>query len=139
MGSTASADKSAWNAVGDTASDEAAAGKGKRGPAAGDETTVRLKVDVSSVDEASRTTVWRTVTDETTAKRGSVVRRFRRNHRTAAVAIASAEKSVCTGVGGVVANEAAGRRGSGTGDHRRKREHRTTTGCVTSVSGDLLS
>ena len=85
-------DKSAWNAVGGTASDEAAGGKGKQGPAAAGEPTVRLKVDVSSVDEASRTTVWRTVTDETTAKRGSVVRRFRRNHRTAAVAIASGQR-----------------------------------------------
>ena len=84
-------DKSAYKAVGDAASDEAARGEGKRGAAAADETTGRLRSDVSSVDEALRTTVWRTVTDEVTAKRGSVGNRFRRSHRTAAVVIASAE------------------------------------------------
>ena len=117
--------------------DKAARGEGKRGPAAADETMVWLRGDVSSVFEASRTTMWGT--SRTTAKRGGVGCRFRRSHRTATVVIASAEKSVWTAVGNVVAEKAAGRRGSGTGDHRRKREHRTTTGCVTSVSGDLLS
>ena len=71
--------------------DEAARGERKGGAAAADETTGWLRGDVSSVDEASRMTVWRTVTDEA-AKRGSVGRRFRRSHRTAAVIIASAEK-----------------------------------------------
>ena len=54
---TASVDKSTWNAVGDAASNVAAKGEGERGAAAVDETTVRLRDDVSSVDEASRTTV----------------------------------------------------------------------------------
>ena len=132
MGITASADKPSWNAVGDAVTDEAARGEGKQGAAAADETTVRLKGDVSSVNEASRTTVWRTITDEATAKRGSVGRRFRRNHRTAAVVIDSAEKSVLTAVEDVVADEATGRRESGTGDRRRERGRRTAAGCVAS-------
>ena len=37
------------------------------------------------MDEASRTTMWRTVIDEATAKRGIVGHRFRRSHKTAAV------------------------------------------------------
>ena len=56
-----------------------------------DETTGRPRGDVSSMDEAARMTLWRTVTDEATAGRGSVGRRFRRGHRTAAVVIASAK------------------------------------------------
>ena len=75
----------------------------------------------------------RTVTDKATVKRRSVGGRFRRSHRTAAVVIASAEKSVRMAVGDFVADEAVGRRGSGTGDRRRKRGHRTTAGCVASV------
>ena len=67
--------------------DEAARGKGKRGPAAADEATVRRRGDVSSADEASRTTVWRTATDEAAATRGRVGRRFRRIHKTTAVVI----------------------------------------------------
>ena len=47
--------------------------------------------------------------------------------------IASAEKSVRTTVGDVVADEAAGTRGSGTGDRRRGRGHRTAAGYVASV------
>ena len=90
VGITASADESAWNAVGDTDLDEAATGDGKWGTAAADENAVRLRGDVSSVDEAPRTTMWRTVTDEATTKRRSGGRRFRRSHRTAAVIIASA-------------------------------------------------
>ena len=109
-GDTASAVKFAWNTVGNAASNEAARGEGKRGAAAADETAVRLRGDVSSVDEASRTTVWRTVADEATTKRGSVGRRFRCSHRMAAVVIASA--AVRTAVGDGVADEAAGRRGS---------------------------
>ena len=66
------------------ASDEAAREEGKRGAAAADETTERLTGDVSSVDEASQTTVWRTVTGEAMAKRENAGRRFRRSHRTAA-------------------------------------------------------
>ena len=57
MGITASADRSVWNAVGNAALDEAAKGEGKRGAAAVDESTGRLRGDISSVDEASRTTV----------------------------------------------------------------------------------
>ena len=94
---------------------------------------VRLRGDVSSVDEASQATVWRTVTDEATAKKGSVGRHFRSNRRTALVVIASIEKSVRTAVGDVVADEAAGRRGSGTGDRLRKQGHRTAAGSVASV------
>ena len=63
------------------------------------------------MDEALRTTLWRTITDEATVKKGSVGRRFRRRHRTAAMAIAS-EKSVRTAVGDIVADEAVGRRGA---------------------------
>ena len=59
MGITASADKSVWNAVGDADWDGTARGEGKRGDAAADEITRRLRSDVSSVDEASRKTVWR--------------------------------------------------------------------------------
>ena len=119
MGITASADKSAWNAVGDAASDEAARGKGKRGSAAADETTVRRRGDVSSLDEVSRTTAWRVVADEATAKRGNVGRHFRRSHRTAVVVVATAENSVRTAVRDDVADEAAGRRGNGSRDLRR--------------------
>ena len=57
MGITAYADRSVWNAVGNAALDEAAKGEGKRGAAAVDESTGRLRGDISSVDEASRTTV----------------------------------------------------------------------------------
>jgi len=64
------------------------------------------------MDEVSRTTVWCIVTDKTTAKRRSVGRRLRRSHRTAAVVISSAEKPVQTSLGDIVADEAAGRRGS---------------------------
>ena len=116
MGTITSVNKSARNAVGDATSDVAARGEGKRAAAAADEATVRLKGGVSSVDEASRTTVWRIVTDEATAKRGSVNRRFRRSHRTAAAVIAFAENSVRTAVRDVVADEDLGRRESGTGD-----------------------
>ena len=66
----ASADKSAWNTVGDAALDEAARGEGKWGGAAADKTTVQLRGDVSFVDEASQTTVWRIVTKKARAKRG---------------------------------------------------------------------
>ena len=59
MGITVSADKSAWNAVGDAASDEAARGEGKRWAADADESTGRPRGGVSSVDEASQTTMWR--------------------------------------------------------------------------------
>ena len=57
--------------------------------------------------------------NEATAKRGSVGRRFRRSHRMAAVVIASAETSVRTAAGDVVADEAVGSRGSGSGICRR--------------------
>ena len=52
MGIIASADKSAWTAVGDVASDEACRGKGKRDAAAADKTTGRPRGDIASVDEA---------------------------------------------------------------------------------------
>ena len=45
-------------------------GEGKRGAAAANETTVPLRGDVSFVDEASQTTVWRIVTKKARAKRG---------------------------------------------------------------------
>ena len=73
------------------------------------------------MDEAARTTVWRTVTDEA-AGRGSGGRCFRRIHRTAALVIVSAGKSVRTAVGDVVVDEAAGKRWSGS--------IRTAAGCV---------
>ena len=67
------------------------------------------------------------------AKRGTLGRRFRRSHRTAAVVIDSAKKSVRTAVENAVAEEAVGRRRSGTGDRRCERGHRTAAGCVASV------
>ena len=68
-------------------------GERKRRATATDETMELSRGNVSSVDEGARTIVWRTVTDEATAGKGSVGRRFRRSHRTTAVAIASAKKS----------------------------------------------
>ena len=50
---------------------------------------------------------------EATAKRGSVGRRFRHSHRTAAVVIASAEKPLRTAVGGVVADKPRREGGAG--------------------------
>ena len=48
---------------------EAARVEGKREVAVTDETTGRPRGDISSVDEALRTTMWRTVTDEAMAKK----------------------------------------------------------------------
>ena len=47
--------------------------------------------------------------------------------------IDSAKKSVRTAVENTVAEEAVGRRRSGTGDRRCERGHRTAAGCVASV------
>ena len=114
--------------------DEAAAGKGKRGTAAADETTVRLKVDVSSVDEASRTTVWRTVTDETTAKRGSVGRRFACRSQNGRCGPRLCRNTRADGGGGWRRRRGRGKKGeSGTGDRRRTRGRGTAAGCVASA------
>ena len=109
-------------------------GEGARGGGTADETTGWLRRDISSVDEASRMTVWRTVTNEATAKRGSVSRCFRRATERPLWS-SPPEKSVRrTIVGDVVANEVTGREGSRTGDRRRKLGHRTAAGGVAPVN-----
>ena len=78
------------------------------------------------MDEAAWTTVLCIVTDEATMGTGSVVACFRRDHRTAAVVVASTEQSVRTAVADVGVAKAAGGEG---GKLRPSLRIRSQDGC----------
>ena len=120
----ASASESARPAVGDGFPDEDVSGRGNGSYSCerGHGITGWPWATSPSVDKAARMSMGDVgkATGIIASAGESVGRRFRHSHRMTAVVIASAEKSARTIVGDIVADEAAGRRRSGTGDRRRK-------------------
>ena len=110
-------------------------GRRSGGGASVDKSTRRPRWDVTSWMRSCRRP--RGALSRTRQRRGGGGRRFRRGHRTTAVAIAFAEQIVRMALRDIFADEetsGAGRgRGSGSGDLRRERDHGTAAGSVASV------